>query len=86
MVDVVHMRKMMCVMAVSVTHGAHTVSPQLWVLSRSSGTLGILCREVKFINVQGVGLFYTSLRMVVTPIPTSLLSSHSLVSYWGWVY
>ena len=41
--DIIQVRKLMVVMVVSVTNGTQMVSPQLWVLPKSSGMLGVLC-------------------------------------------
>ena len=69
----------MCVMAVSVTNCAQMVTPKLWVITMSSGMLGILCRGGGSVIVRRVGLLATSLRLVVTPIPTFLIPSLPLL-------
>ena len=59
------------------------VIPQLWVIPRSIGTLGILCRGIDSLIVRRFGLLATSLRLVVTPIPTSFISSLPLLVIGG---
>ena len=73
----------MCVMDISVTYGTWMISTQLWFLPRSSSTLGILCMWFGFVIVQRVGLLETYLRLVFTPIPTSLSSSLTLLVIGG---
>ena len=69
----------MSVMAISVTDGTHMVSPELWVLPMLSRTLGILFRRVNAIIIRRIGMLDTSLVLVVTSIPTSLIPSLTLL-------
>ena len=73
----------MSVMVVGITNGTQMVSLQLWVLPRSSRMLRILCRGVNSIVVWRVGLFSTSLRLVVTSIHTFLIPSLPLLVIGG---
>ena len=73
----------MCIIIVGVTNGAWMVSMELRVLPRSRWTLGILCRGVNSIVVRRFRLLATSLRLVVSLIPTSLSSSLPLLVIGG---
>ena len=73
----------MCVMVVSVTNGKIMVSMQLWVLPMSRWMLGVRCRGIGSIVIWRVGLLANSLRLVVSLIPTSFISSLSLLVIGG---
>ena len=73
----------MCIMVVSVTNGAKPISLQLRVLPKSRWTLGILCKGFGSIIVRRVRLLATSLRLVVSSVPTSLSSSLPLLVIGG---
>ena len=73
----------MCIMDASVTNGARMVHLQLRVIPRSRWMLGILCRCIGSIIIQKVGFLATSLRLVISSIPVSLLSSLPLLVIGG---
>ena len=79
----VHMWELICIVVVSVTNGAQMVSPQLRVLPRSRWMLGVLCRVICSTFIQRVRLLATSLRLVVSLIPTSFSSSLPLLVIGG---
>ena len=79
MEDTVHMGAWIHIMVISVTNGAQMVSLQLRVLSKSGWTLGILCGGVGFVVVWRVRLLATSLRLVVSPVHTTMSSSLPLL-------
>ena len=71
----IHMGELMCIMIVSVTNGAWMAGPQLRVLPRPRWMVGVLCRGINVVVIHRVGLLASSLRLVFSLIPTSLLSS-----------
>ena len=83
MVETIQVRQLMGVIAISIANGAQMVSPQLWVIPRSSGKLGILCKGFNIVVVWRLDLLTTSLSLIITFIPTSLIPSIPLLVIHG---
>ena len=67
-----HLGLLVCIMAINITNGTHMVNIKLRVLPRSKWMLGVLCKGICIVVIRRVGLLTSPLRLVVSPVPTSL--------------